>query len=45
MRDCCLFSMAVGFIIGALIVADSEKAQEMVEKGKKIVKDKIKKIK
>lgn len=45
MKDCCLLSMALGFVIGALIVADSEKAQDLVEKGKKAVKEQIKKIK
>ena len=45
MKDCCLFSMAVGFVIGALMVSNSEKAQEIVEKGKKAVKEQIKKMK
>ena len=43
MKDC-LFCMALGFIAGAIVVANNSKAQEMIEKGKKAVKDQVKKI-
>lgn len=43
MRDC-LFCMALGFIAGAIVVANNNKAQELVEKGKKVVKDQVKKL-
>ena len=43
MRDC-LFCMALGFIAGAIVVANNHKAQEIVEKGKKVVKDQVKKL-
>ena len=43
MRDC-IMCMALGFIAGALVVANNHKAQDMVEKSKKVVKDQIKKI-
>lgn len=36
--------MALGFIAGAVIVSSNNKAQNMVEKGKKAVKESMKKI-
>lgn len=44
MKDCMLIGMALGFVAGALIVAHNKKAQDMVEKSKKAVKDQVKKI-
>ena len=44
MKDCVLISMALGFIAGAILVTNNHKAQEIVEKGKKVVKDKVKQI-
>lgn len=44
MKDCILIGMALGFIAGALVVSNNSKAQEMVEKGKKTVKEQIKKV-
>lgn len=44
MKDCVLIGMALGFIVGAIVVSNSEKAQKMVEKGKKAVKEQVKKI-
>lgn len=44
MKDCMLIGMALGFIAGALVVSNNDKAQAMVEKGKKAVKEQIKKI-
>lgn len=43
MKDC-LMCMALGFIAGAIIVTNNHKAQEIVEKGKRVVKDQVKKI-
>lgn len=43
MKDC-IMCMALGFIAGALVVSSNNKAQEIVEKGKKAVKQQIKKI-
>lgn len=40
MKDCVLISMALGFIAGALLVSNNNKAQEIVEKGKKLLKNK-----
>lgn len=39
-----LMCMALGFIAGAVIVSSNNKAQNIVEKGKKAVKEGIKKI-
>lgn len=39
-----LMCMALGFIAGAVIVSSNNKAQNMVEKGKKAVKESMKKI-
>ena len=44
MKDCVLIGMALGFIVGAIVVSNNEKAQKMVEKGKKAVKEQVKKI-
>ena len=44
MKDCVLISMALGFIAGALVVSNNGKAQEIVEKGKKAVKEQVKKL-
>jgi hypothetical protein len=43
-KDCVLISMALGFIAGALLVSNNSKAQHIVEKGKKAIKDQVKKI-
>lgn len=45
MNDCTLLGFAVGMVAGALIVANSSKAQEIVEKGTKAVKQQVEKIK
>lgn len=44
MKDCVLIGMALGFIAGALVVSNNADAQKMVEKGKKAVKEQVKKI-
>ena len=33
MKECVIFSMALGFIAGALLVSNNSKAQHIVEKG------------
>jgi len=45
MNDCTIMGFAIGLIAGALIVSNNKKAQEMVEKGKKAVKQQIEKMK
>lgn len=45
MKECALISMAIGLIAGALIVSNNNKAQEVVEKTKKAVKNSIEKLK
>lgn len=44
MKDCILISMALGFIAGALLVSNNNKAKELVDKGKKVVKEQVKKL-
>lgn len=39
-----LMCMALGFIAGAIVVSSNNKAMAVVEKGKKVVKDGIKKM-
>lgn len=43
MKDC-LFCMALGFIAGALVVSSNKDAKNIVEKGKRAVRDKVKQI-
>lgn len=43
MRDC-LVCMALGFIAGAVLVTSNSDAKRIVEKGKRAVKDQVKKI-
>lgn len=43
MKDC-LMCMALGFIAGAIIVSNNHKAQQIVENGKKAVKEQVKKL-
>lgn len=45
MNDCMLLGFAVGMIAGALIVSNNKKAQDIVEQGKKAVKEQVQKIK
>ena len=40
----CIFGVAVGVMLGALLVNNNPKAQELVEQGKNIVKKKIEKM-
>ena len=44
MKDGILVGMALGFLIGAIVVTNNEKAKEIVNKGKKIAKEQVKKI-
>lgn len=45
MNDCTLLGFAVGMVAGALLVANSSKAQDIVEKGTKAVKQQVEKLK
>ncbi len=45
MKDCYTIAFGIGLIVGAMIVSKNEKAQELVEKGKKAVKKSIEKLK
>ena len=45
MNDCTLFGFALGMLAGAMLVAKSDKAREVVEKGQKAVKEQIQKLK
>lgn len=45
MSDCAMLGFALGLIAGAVIVTSNQKAQDIVEKGKKAVKQQIEKIK
>ena len=44
MKDCVIIGMALGFIAGALLVTSNNKVQAAVEKGKAVVKNKVKEI-
>lgn len=39
--DKLLIGMALGFVIGAIVVHSSKKAQQVVEQGKEMLKEKI----
>ena len=43
MKDC-FVCMALGFIAGALVVSSNNEAKRIVEKGKRAVKEQMKKI-
>ncbi len=40
----CIFGLSVGVLLGALLVGNSPKAQEMIDKGTKQVKEKVSKL-
>lgn len=45
MKDCLLFGMIVGMVAGALIYRYSIDVQNIADKGEKIVKQEVQKIK
>lgn len=45
MKDCLILGMALGFIIGAVVVQGNKNAQAIVEQGKKTVEEKISDLK
>lgn len=45
MNDCAMLTFALGLMAGAIIVGSSKKAQDIVEKGTKAVKQQIEKMK
>ncbi len=40
----CIFGLALGVLVGALVVTSSSKAQDMVEKGKEMISKNMKKL-
>jgi hypothetical protein len=44
MKDSMILGLALGFIAGSLLVTNNMKFQQIVEKGKKAVKENVKKI-
>lgn len=44
MKDSVILGIVLGFIAGALVVTHNNKAQEIVEKGKKAIKQQVKKM-
>ena len=42
MKDGLLLGMALGFIVGAIVVTNSAKAETIVQKGKKAIKNRLK---
>lgn len=44
MKDCVIISMAIGLVAGALLVTNSKKAQDLVDKSKKAIKHQIEKM-
>ena len=45
MKECFTFGLAMGVIVGAILVHTSPKVQKFMEKGEKMVKEKIEEIK
>ncbi len=43
MKDGLLLGMALGFIVGAMVVTNNSKVEAMVQKGKKAIKKQIEK--
>ena len=44
MKDGLLLGMALGFIVGAIVVTNSAKAEAIVQKGKKAIKKQVEKL-
>lgn len=44
MKECFSFGLAMGMIVGAILVHTSPKVQKMMEKGEKCIKEKIEEI-
>ena len=42
--DKLLIGMALGFIVGAILVHSSKKAQQVIEQGKEVIKEKIEQL-
>ncbi len=45
MKDCLIIGMALGFVVGAILVQGNKQAQEIVKQGKQAVNKKIAEIK
>lgn len=44
MKDCLLVGMALGFLVGAVLVNENKKAQQLVKQGKDAVTKKVKEV-
>ena len=44
MKDGLLLGMALGFIVGAIVVTNSAKAEAIVQKGKRAIKKQVEKL-
>ena len=44
MKDCLLIGMALGFLVGAVLVQGNKKVEQVVKNGKEIVANKLKEI-
>jgi len=40
----CIFGLAIGMLVGALLINNSPKTQEMLDKGSEMVKKKLDKL-
>lgn len=45
MKECFSFGLAMGMLVGAILVYTSPKVQKMMEKGEKMIKEKIEEMK
>ncbi len=44
MKECFTFGLAMGMLVGAILVYTSPKAQKIMEKGEKTIKEQIEKM-
>ena len=44
MKECFTFGLAMGILVGAVLVHTSPKVQEIMEKGEKALKDRVNKM-
>lgn len=44
MKECFTFGLAMGLLVGAILVHTSPKVQEVMEKGEKMLKEQINKM-
>ena len=41
MKECFTFGLAMGMLVGAVLVYTSPKVQKLMEKGEKVIKEKV----